>query len=47
MWSVYTPSKWQERALANIFPTTLEAIKKGQLGVDFSVLQTLPAANKP
>ena len=27
-WHVYTPPKWQERALTNIFSTILEAIKK-------------------
>ena len=32
-WHVYTPPKWQERALTNIFSTILEAIKKGPLGV--------------
>ena len=30
----------------NIFSTVVEAIKKGQLGVAFSVFQTLPASNK-
>ena len=29
-WHVYTPPKWQERALTNIFSTILEAIKKGK-----------------
>ena len=29
-WRVYTPPKWQERALTNIFSTTLEATKKGK-----------------
>ena len=29
-WRVYTPPKWQERALTNIFPTILEAIKNGK-----------------
>ena len=29
-WRVYTPPKWQERALTNIFSTILEAIKKGK-----------------
>ena len=29
-WHVYTPPQWQERALANIFSTILEAIKKGK-----------------
>ena len=32
-WRVYTPLKWQEQALTNIFSTLLEAIKKGHLGV--------------
>ena len=29
-WHVYTPPKWQERALTNIFSTILEGIKKGK-----------------
>ena len=29
-WCIYTPPKWQERALTNIFSTILEAIKKGK-----------------
>ena len=32
-WRVYTPPKCQERALANIFSTILEAIEKCQLDV--------------
>ena len=44
-WRVYTPPKWQERALTNIFSTTLEAIERVRnlLGVaSFS----LPASNE-
>ena len=29
-WHVYTPPKWQKRALTNIFYTILKAIKKGK-----------------
>ena len=29
-WRVYTPPKWQERVLTNIFSTILEAIEKGK-----------------
>ena len=30
IWHVYTPPKWQERALTDICSTILEAIKKGK-----------------
>ena len=33
IWRVYTPLKWQERALTNIFSTILEIIGKAELGV--------------
>ena len=31
----YTPPKWQERALTNIFSTILEAIEKGKKSASF------------
>ena len=42
-WHVYTPPKWQEQALANIFSTILEARVRNQLGV---VYISFSASNK-
>ena len=42
-WRVYTPPKWREQALANIFSTILEARVRNQLGV---VYISFSASNK-
>ena len=44
-WHVYTPPKWQERAITNIFSTILETIKKGKKSARSGLYQ-FPAFNE-